>query len=302
MTSKAGNLLDVPSGAGQVGQAEVTKTVRRQHGHPSAKGEPADHLRPGPFGHWRSTVARRLRQKQGPARGAQAAALGEVGHVEISAHHRIGHDALALCLGRLGPDPKMAPCWIDVTGGQRTQFFPAKRAVVCEGEHQPVAHGLAARCGQQRQPLGFVRNPRQLALRGNQSALPNTPATENSTATATGHRVRRPHTLFDQIVIEQPDNGEPMAYRGVGQARGRAGGAFGVGVQLDQLTYVASDLRTARAGHIDAAATTKTEIVVEAASVGDDGVRSAQQVGLQRHPRARVGVFADVAQRVPRWF
>ena len=60
-----------------------------------------------------------------------------------------------------------------------------------------------------------------------------------------------------------------------------------------------SDPGVAGIGHIDTTAMAKNKIVVEAVRMGNDGIRSAQQIGLRRHPRAWVGVVADVAQRVP---
>ena len=111
---------------------------------------------------------------------AQATLFGEVGHVEIGAHHRVGNTTLAPSLRCLGTNPKKASCRIDVAGSQRTKLIAAQRAVVCEGKHQP-AHRLTGRFGQQCEPLGLIRNPGQLALHGNQSSLSNTPAAENST-------------------------------------------------------------------------------------------------------------------------
>ena len=212
MTGEARDLFDVPPGAGQIGEAQMAKAVRRQRGYPCAQRQPSDDLRPGPLAHRCCAIASGLRQEKGPARTAQTTALSEVGEVEIGAHYRVGYDTLPFGLGRLCAHSKQASCWIDVAGGQRTQFFPAQRTVVCKSKHQTVAHGLAGGCAQQCAPLRIVRNPGQPALHGDQPSLSDTSTANNRTATATGHRIRRPNTLFDQIVVEQPDDGESMTY------------------------------------------------------------------------------------------
>src|SRR5262252_5895226 len=67
MSSEAGDLVDVPAGAGEIGETEVAEAVRRQFRHTSAQAERAHDLRPTPPADRRCAVAGRCREEQWPA-------------------------------------------------------------------------------------------------------------------------------------------------------------------------------------------------------------------------------------------
>lgn len=118
---------------------------------------------------------------------------------QCPAGYRIRHDSVPAAFGVLCTNAKEAMGWINVIGTQSAKFLSPQSRIVGKCEHHTVANRLLARSCENRLPVQFVWNPRQMPIAPDE----NLPAIRCDGVLGT-------ETFIDEVAVEKPEYGYPL--------------------------------------------------------------------------------------------
>lgn len=122
---------------------------------------------------------------------------------------------------------------VQIIGPQRAQFLASQPGVVGKGEHHPIPDGFEACHIQDGLPLVIIWNPGELGVARDESFLTLPPKAFASRVAPTANGVDRAVPLLDEVVVEEPDDGQTLLERRIGKACSRVedtnGGAARIG-------------------------------------------------------------------------
>lgn len=169
---KRRDLMDVPAGPSKIGQAEMTKRVRRESEDARDASDRSDRLRPRPDAERTARVSVRHRQEQWTARSADGSPFIEVRRVELPGRWRVWDHSLTPTLCMFRTDADQAVSRINVRGIERDELLAPQCRVVRQRKHEARAYGRLLHHAQDFLPLLLRWDPREPPLPPDQRASP----------------------------------------------------------------------------------------------------------------------------------